>query len=180
METGQPRPLEQFAASVPLIVGANLHGNNTNPLDQPTRHEIYSYIQDNPGVHFRGVCSGLGLSVGVVQYHLNVLEHAGLICSVTDGQNRRYFERCAYTKMDLQLASMLRHGTAGQILLILAQNGSSLHRDIAVSLGVTSQALTWQMAKLKETGLVSAEKVGVNVRYSLTDPNMGQEILNLA
>ncbi|MCW4000213.1 MAG: winged helix-turn-helix transcriptional regulator [Candidatus Bathyarchaeota archaeon] len=169
----------QLSASIPLIVGAGLQGNTSNPLEQPTRSQIYCYILQNPGVHFRGITGGLGLSVGVVQYHLYVLEHAGLVCSITDGQSKRYFERATYKETDVQLVSLMRHSTVAQILHILAQNGPTLHRDIADSLGVTSQALTYQMNQLKEAGLVTAEKVGVNVRYSLASDGMGRAILDL-
>jgi predicted transcriptional regulator len=163
--------------SVPIIIGATLH---SNPLDQPTRHEIYFYIKENPGVHFRGICDALGLSVGVVQYHLSVLEKAGLITSYADGQNVRYFDHSYAAKTDLKLVSLMRHDTTAQILTILAQNKSALHRDIANTLGISSQALTWQMNQLKNAGLISAEKVGVNVRYGLSDAEVCGAILSLS
>ncbi|MCW4019571.1 MAG: winged helix-turn-helix transcriptional regulator [Candidatus Bathyarchaeota archaeon] len=149
------------------MLGAGLHGNSSELLNQPTRIDIYNYVLANPGVHFRGVCNGLGLSVGVVQYHLDVLEKSGLLISVIDGNNQRYFEANAFTKADMELVSMSRHQTANKILTILTQNGSTLHRDLATSLGITSQALSWQMNKLEKADLVNAEKTGINVRYSL-------------
>jgi predicted transcriptional regulator len=171
--------LREAAASVPIVVGASLHGAQ-NPLDQPTRMQIYNYIKDNSGVHFRGICDGLGLSVGVVQYHLDVLEHAGLIVAFRDGQNKRYFDHGAIAKTDAQLVSLMRHDTTAKILTILAQNGSALHRDIANSLGISSQALSWQMNQLKVAGVVNAEKVGVNVRYSLANADIGKLINSLS
>jgi predicted transcriptional regulator len=168
--------LQKLSASVPIVVGTTLH---SNPLDQPTRQEIYLYIKDNPGVHFRGICDGLGLSVGVVQYHLSVLEHAGLINAVTDGQNKRYFEHNTFKETDTKLVSLMRHYTTAKILTMLAQDGSALHRDIADCLGISSQALTWQMNQLKNAGLASAEKAGVNVRYSLIDADVGKLIIDL-
>ena len=117
--------------------------------------------------------------MGVVQYHLSVLEHAGLINTVTDGQNKRYFEHSAFKETDINLASLMRHNTAAKILAILAQNGSALHRDIADCLGISSQALTWQMNQLKNAGLVNAQKSGVNVRYSFVDPDVGRLVIDL-
>jgi predicted transcriptional regulator len=162
------------------MIGAGLRGNSAPPLNQPTRREIYNFLKENPGVHFRGICETLGLSVGEAQYHLEVLEQVGLIKAYTDGQNKRYFESNVFKKSDLQLISLLRHDTAAKILVILAQNGSALHRDIACCLGISSQALTWQMNQLKNAGLVNAEKTGVNVRYNLTDANMGKLIISLS
>ncbi len=171
--------LKQLSASVPIVLGATFHNNSAQPLDQPTRMQIYNYIKGVPGMHFRGICDNLGLSVGVVQYHLRVLEHAELINAYTDGQNKRYFESNACSKTDMQLISLMRHDTTAKILTLLAQNESALHRDIARWLGVSSQALTWQMNQLKNAGLVNAEKTGVNVRYSLTDTNTCKLIIDL-
>ncbi|MCJ7721696.1 hypothetical protein MUO98_04750 [Candidatus Bathyarchaeota archaeon] len=33
-------------------------------LNQSTRLQVYSFVEANPGVHFRGVCSGLSMSIG--------------------------------------------------------------------------------------------------------------------
>lgn len=171
--------LKPLTASVPIVVGASLHSNGTHPLDQPTRLEIYNFIKNNPGVHFRGICDSLSLSVGVVQYHLSILEHVHLIKGYADGQNKRFFENNAFSNSDMQLISLARHETTGKILTILAQNGSALHKDVARTLGVSSQALTWQMNQLKKTGLVNAEKTSINVKYSLDDANAVKRILGL-
>jgi len=171
--------LQRLTISVPIVIGASLHSNSTPLLDQPTRLEINNFVKNNPGVHFRGICDGLGLSVGVVQYHLSVLDRAGFITGYSDGQNKRYFEANVFTQTDMKLISLMRHETTAEILTILSQNPSALHRDIACSLGVSSQALTWQMNQLKKTGLINSEKVGVNVKYSLNDANVIKLILNL-
>ncbi len=168
-----------LTVSVPIVVGASLHSNATQPLDQPTRLQIYSYIKDNPGVHFRGICGSLGLSLGVVQYHLGVLEHAGFITAYTDGQNKRYFESNAYSKTDMQLISLMRHETTAKILTILAQDRSALQKDIARTLGISPQALTWQMNQLKKSGLIISQREGINVKYSLNCANAIKLILNL-
>jgi predicted transcriptional regulator len=162
-----------FPATIAL--GTSIYGNSTT-LNQPTRLEIYNYVKSNPGVHFRGICGGLGLSIGVVQYHLSVLERAGLLTAYVDGQNKRYFE-AKVAESDAALISLLRHQTAGKILITLSQNGSVLHRDLACSLGISSQALSWQMSQLKPTGLIEAQKIGVNVRYSLNSNSATTKVL---
>ncbi len=171
--------LHEISISVPIVVGTSLNSNHSQPLEQPTRLEIYNYIKSNPAVHFRGICGGLDLAVGVVQYHLNVLEHRSRITAYTDGQNKRYFEYGAFTTTDMQLISLMRHGTTAKILTILAQSTSILHRDLANSLGISFQALTWQMNQLKEIGLINSEKTSVNVRYNLTQATVHQQIMSL-
>jgi len=71
-ETSHVEDLTQFSAYIPLVLGTSLPGNSSHPLEQSTIQEIYRFIKDNPGVPFRafrGICSALHLSIGVVQYH---------------------------------------------------------------------------------------------------------------
>lgn len=156
--------------STTLLLGTGLHGNS-GPLNQSTRVEIYNFVKNNPGVHFRGVCRGLGLSVGVVQYHLDSLVGAGLLSVCNDGQYRRYFDFGAFAERDTNLISLLRHDQPRRILTILSQSGPTLHKDLTHKLGVSSQALTWQMNRLKSMLLVDAVKEGKSVRYSLYREN---------
>lgn len=156
----------RFVFSVSLVLGAGLH-NNSDSLNQPTRLEIYNYVKNNPGIHFRGICNNLDLSIGLVQYHLNVLKHAGLLSVYNDGQCRRYFESNAYAITDVKMISLLRHDTTRKILTVLSQNSRILHKNLAQTVGLSSQALTWQMNQLKQTGLIDAAQQGMSINYSL-------------
>jgi predicted transcriptional regulator len=156
--------------SATLMLGAGLH-DNSGSLNQTTRIEIYNYVKSNPGVHFRGICRNLGLSVGVVQYHLGFLRSGGLLSVFNDGQYRRYFESSVYTERDAKLISLLRHDQPRRILAMLFQNGPTLHKDLTRELCISSQALTWQMGQLKTVGIVEAVKEGMSVKYLLNAEN---------
>jgi predicted transcriptional regulator len=157
---------QRLVFSMPLMLGAGLH-NNSSSLNQPTRLTIYNCVKNNPGIHFRGICNNLGLSIGLVQYHLNVLTNAGLLSVYNDGQFRRYFESNTYGQTDMKIVSLLRHDTRRKILTALSQNSPILHKNLAHRLGISSQALTWQMNQLKQTGLIEAVKEGMSANYSL-------------
>jgi predicted transcriptional regulator len=88
-------------------------------------------------------------------------------------------EYSTFTQTDMKLISLLRHETTAKILTILTQNDSALHKDIAHSVGISSQALTWQMNQLKKTGLINAEKADINIKYSVNDANAIKVITNL-
>ncbi len=166
MPLGSAKPPDLFL-SAPVALTAGLQ-EYRNPLNQATRLGIYTFVKDNPGVHFRGICSSLNLSVGVAQYHLSVLVHAGLVDASSDGQLKRYFEVDRFTKNEAQLISLLRHETKGRILSALAQGDSVLHRDLACSLKVSSQALSWQMKQLKTMVPIETARHGIHVEYSLS------------
>ena len=154
--------------SAPIVLGVALQ-NRSTLLSQPTRLEIYTFVKENPGVHFRGIMNNLSLSVGVVQYHLDILMQAGLLTVYSDGQNERYFTANDFKEADAKLIMLLRHRTTRNILSLLSSEGALTHKDVSEGLGLSSQALSWQMNQLRKIGLVEATKKGVNIRYILSE-----------
>ena len=165
---------QRLTFSIPLVLGISLQ-NNAITLSQPTRLEIYTFVKNNPGTHFRGICNNLDLPIGVVQYHLNVLIQAGLIAAYNDGQNKRFFESQIFKHSDAKLISLLRHETTRRILTTLSDSNEAIvHKELAFILGLSSQALTWQMNQLKKTGLIDTEKENLCVRYTLKEEVIGE------
>ncbi|MEM3551088.1 MAG: winged helix-turn-helix transcriptional regulator [Candidatus Bathyarchaeia archaeon] len=156
----------QFIFSSSLVIGANLHDNSTL-LNQPTRLKIYNFVKDNPGIHFRAICESLNLPIGVVQYHLNSLANAGLVSVYTDGMYKRYFQSKTFTDNEMKIISLLRHDTIKSILALLSQTGSKTHKEIASKIGISSQALTSQMNRLKKIKLINIIKEDIKVTYSI-------------
>jgi len=113
-----------------------------------------SYIVANPGIYLREISEDLGLSMGVVQYHIWVLTKNGEVEDFRSGRYRRFFGAARYQEIDQKVISVLRQGTAGRILTLLSAGRPLTHSDLAVLLGVTSQALTWQMKRLKAMGII--------------------------
>jgi len=161
---------QSFVISAPLILGVGFH-EDSQLLNQSTRMEIYNFVKDNPGIHFRGLCDNLGLSVGVVQYHLGLLTRAGLLLVHRDGQYKRYFETKRFGETEVKMISLLKHKTVRRILAVLSERDSMFHKDIALKLDISSQALTWQVSRLRKTGFVDAVKEGMKVKYILNEEN---------
>jgi DNA-binding transcriptional ArsR family regulator len=137
-------------------------------LNSSTRLAIYNYVTSNPGVHFRGICSGLGLPVGVAQYHLALLANAGLLTSYRDRRYKRYYEAGRYSREEVEVISAMRCGTAREILRALLEGQPTPHCELASTVEVTSQALTWQMKHLRGSGLIEAETDSRKVTYTIS------------
>lgn len=157
--------------SAPLILGVGFH-EDSRLLNQLTRIEIYNFVKNNPGIHFRGICDNLGLPVGVVQYHLGLLTRAGLLLVHRDRQFKRYFEIMRFGETEMKIISLLRHETVRRILTVLSERDSVFHKDLAFKLDISSQALTWQINRLRKAGLVDAVKEGMKVKYLLNEENV--------
>ena len=113
-----------------------------------------AYILTNPGVYLREMSEDLGLSLGIVQYHTWVLTRNGEVEEYRSGRYRRFFGTGRYQEEERVVISLLRQGTTGKILEALAGDGPLTHMVLARALGISSQALSWQMKRLKETGIV--------------------------
>ncbi len=154
---------QQFALSAPFVIGISAQTNSE--LNQSTRAEIYSLVQNSPGVHFRGICDALGLSVGMVQYHVGILVSAGFLSVYCDGKMQRFFEASKYSEKQMKIISLLRHRTSGNILRILSEKKVVTHGELTSALSITSQGLTWQIHRLEKEGVVKETNNGLKLTY---------------
>jgi predicted transcriptional regulator len=143
-----------FAEKAPLPVNA-------------TRTSIYDFVGANPGVQFRAICSSLGLSIGVVQFHLAVLEKAGLVVSIRRGKYKRFFQAGKFSRRQMETIATLRLNTVRDILRALLGKKQVSHHELAVQVSISSQGLTWQMNRLRASGLIEETRNGLNVTYNL-------------
>jgi len=152
---------------VPIILSGTESGPPTNPANYSTRTEILGFISNNPGIYLRGVSEEMGLALGDVQYHLGILVRDGEIVDRRDGRYRRFFESGRYSETEQRVISLLRQGTTGRILLKLAGEQSATHMELAAMLGMTSQAVTWQMTRLRSMGIVELTSMTSGRAYQL-------------
>ena len=170
-----PHPQSSMSDSAPLAVLSSPAGiwaftdGQYLPTNMSTRGEIMAYVLTNTGVYLREISEDLGLPMGVVQYHIWVLSKDGELEECRSGRYRRFFGAERYQETEQRVISMLRQGTPGRILTALSAE-SLPHMRLAAVLGLTSQALSWQMRRLREMGIVEAVPSFEGGRlYHLTD-----------
>ena len=134
-------------------------------ISNSTRAEVYSFIVANPGIQFRGLCTGLGIAIGTAEFHLGILKKAGLISFVRDGKYKRFFANKKFSVKEMKLISLLRHETIREILKTIVSEKTVSHSKLASNLHITSQGLTWQMNRLKEEGIIEEKIDGIKVTY---------------
>ena len=135
------------------------------------REVILSYITANPGVYLRELTEDLGLCMGVVQYHVWALTRDGKVEDCRSGRFRRFFRARTYQETERMVMSLLKQGTTGRILLLLAKRQPLTHSKLAWILGISSQGLSWQMGRLRRYGIVetSASHYALRREYRLTE-----------
>ena len=157
---------ELLTYSIPSIYQGTVLEKTPLP-ENFTRTEIYSFINANPGMQFRAICGGLGLSIGAVQFHLAQLQKSGLITSFRKGRYKRFFAAGRFSRREMETIAWLRLDTVRNIMKALLEKKQLSHHALAVHLNISSQGLTWQMNRLRETNLIQQNRNDFNVTYTL-------------
>lgn len=170
---------QQFTLAAPLVLGVSTQYHSE--LNQTTRAEIYSLVKDNPGIHFRGICDNLALSIGMVQYHTGILVSAGFLSVYSDGKMLRYFNTGKYSARGMKIISLLRHKTRGKILKIISEKRAVTHGELASQLSITSQGLTWQIHNLEKEGVIQETRNGLKQTYHINEADtvIINELINI-
>jgi predicted transcriptional regulator len=124
-------------------------------LEHQVRADIYKYITQNPGVHYRGIMNDLNLHMGVLTHHLNMLEQERYIKSYQDGMYRRFYPKAAAVNTGLILTDVQE-----QILKQVRATPGITQADIARKLGFTTKVVYYHMKILSNAGFVHIEASG--------------------
>jgi predicted transcriptional regulator len=130
---------------------------------------IYKYVQNNPGAHLRKISSALDISIGSVQYHLERLVDSGYIESDIDAKYRRFFLSKKFSKYEKILISFMNRPTSNRIIGRLFQVGEIKHQALAEYVGITSQAITWQVKQLIKYEILDSNLIDGETCYFLTE-----------
>ena len=118
-------------------------------LENAVRKRIYEFIADHPGKHYRAILSHLGLSMGVLTYHLNTLERGELITSNQDGVYRRFYQAGRKAELRRFLSKIQQ-----KIVAVIEQNGGISQAGIAQTLELSRPLVNYHLHVLQDAGLV--------------------------
>ncbi len=130
-------------------------------LDNNNRYSIHGLIIDRPGVHFAGIIEALGLPMGVVTYHLEVLERENYVQTVRDGRLKRFYS----TDTRIPKSSRMVPEEMRRVLveLIAGRPGIS-QKEVIREIGVDRETVGYHLRELVTEGRISHSKRG---RYTV-------------
>ncbi len=131
-------------------------------LDQYTRGKIHGYLVANPGDYFTSIARALGVSGGVLTYHLRVLERQGAIVSRQDGVHKRFYP--AGARIDDASGPGLSP-IQRSVCRVVQETPGIKQKDIASFLGVSAATVSYHLRRLIAWGLVQRARRGMAVRY---------------
>jgi DNA-binding transcriptional ArsR family regulator len=137
-----------------------------NPsLKLSTRRWIWYNVQRFPGIHFRDLERKTSTALGALDYHLHVLEKAGLIRSERVGSKVRFFPT-SFPQEDQKILGLLRQEVPRRILLSLLEKPTLGNQDLARVLKKSESTVSFHLNKLGDSGAITrvAESDGIHYR----------------
>lgn len=154
---------------LPLVSGGFKRILRSNALDNKNRLSMYTFIKRNPGVYFRELISELKINKGTAEYHLKILEMAGLITSVQNKAYKRYFlNNSTFSSSEQAVLSALRENMPRKILLTLLKNPGLSHREIATAIGISRPTVVSHMKTMAKNGIVKSEHASVTLKHHIS------------
>ena len=141
-------------------------------LELLNRRKIYQIIDKFPGIHFRELFRKLDLSMGSLEYHLNIMERNELIYPKKEGGFTRYFVKGKLGSGDKELAGMLQNDKLRKMLFTLVLNPGITHKQLTKNLGWPKSTISFYLKKLLTKEVVEEREVQ-NTKKPLTSSKPG-------
>lgn len=141
---------------------------HNNVLENETRNAMYLCIRDNPGINTRSLSRLLGINIGTLRYHVEMLCRMGTVVPEPNCRGMRYYVNTgACPDLERKVAGYLNEQSKSRILNIVLQHPGCTRKEIASRLMMSGANVTWHMKPLLRDGIVRDEKKGRFVRYYL-------------
>src|SRR2546422_954553 len=115
-------------------------------LELQSRRRIYEFLSANPGVHLRRIGQTLGMSTGMLSYHLGVMERQGLLKSEAARHRRRYYLAQAYRPEQRLVLALLRERVPRTIMIDLATHREREFADLLPATRGTKSPLSFSVS----------------------------------
>ncbi|HOI57634.1 MAG: helix-turn-helix domain-containing protein [Methanoculleus sp.] len=141
-----------------------------NVLDSPRRLEILRFIKANPGLHFRELLREMSLTRGTLGYHVERLESAGLLKAIKSRGRCHYFATGSpYSAEKEAFIIAMGNDTLRGIITRILLNQGACTEELAEESGLSRATVYTHVKYLEHLGIVTSEREGRYVRYTLTD-----------
>lgn len=140
----------------------------TSKVGDGNEAKIMAYIRDNPGSYLRQIKTGLSISMGTIQYHLNRLEKDNKISSSRNGLHKCFFVTGIFKDNEKEIIKYLNQETPRKIIMYIIEEGQPSQTDIAKNIEISSPSINWNLKRLIESNVIKEKKDGRFKRYTLS------------
>ena len=149
-----------------------------SPLELENRRRLYKLIEEFPGIHFRELFRKTDISMGSLEYHLQVLEKSDLIYLKKEGGYTRYFVQGKLSEADKDLATMLRNDRLRKLLFTLILNPGISHKNLTKELNWPKSTISFYLKKLQNKEIIEERALLKNKSEPKSGkPQMGLHVI---
>lgn len=159
-----------------------------DPMDHPVRRHLVRRVRARPGRSVGELADLVGVDPSTVRYHLDVLEAAGRVRTVRRGRHRLAFPAdgggaagdgaagggAAGDGATGQEAALVKDPVRRRILAWLLDRRRIAQSRLRRDLGLAASTVSHHARRLREAGLVEAERSGREVLLSLVPERRGE------
>jgi predicted transcriptional regulator len=127
---------------------------------------ILKIIQNNPGIHIRGIIEETGLENGVVMHYLEKLDKQGKIKSKKYTRYKRYYS-LDIDEEEYDIIRNLRKLTKKKILLNIIVQGNPSFKEIVSKIDRSPATVSWNLSELIKNNVIEKYKKDSKVYYRI-------------
>ena len=137
--------------------------NKTNSVQD----KILKYVNEIPGIRYRELLRMIGVSNGVLSYHLRFLDNTGKIrVNRVNKRVTRYFSYDVSTH-ESYVIGLLRQETTRKIIMYILEKETCGFSDIMLHTRKVASTVSWHMARLKAANIIKVRKQNEYIYYEI-------------
>lgn len=150
---------------------------DSSELTLDYQRRIFAFIQNNPGLHLRGIERDLGINIGTLRHHLRYLEKMNLITSMLDNNQKLYYVKGRLGPHDKEISSLLQQKRFRDIILSIILKPGITPSELSQNLHLKASTLSKYMKILEQKKVISHVKVVRKKRFTIIDEKRVMELL---
>ena len=140
-----------------------------NDSQNSNTQRVLQFIQQNPGCHLREIKRELDMSMGTIQYHLNLLEKEGKVIFEKQYLYKNYYPVGLFKQNEKNILRVLKLETARDIIMYIIEKSNPTQTEIVEKLGLSAASISWNLARLTESEIIGEIKDGRFKRYVMLE-----------
>ena len=128
--------------------------NERNILKFKTRQEIYDFINNNPGLHFRELSRRMNIPRTTFRHHLRYLKKMGLINEKKEGKYKRIYLSKKMSTQEKQILNLIRQEIPCKIFIYLLFSYAFSTVELSRELEIPRATALYHLKKLSDMGII--------------------------
>jgi uncharacterized delta-60 repeat protein len=148
---------------IPFFIGKLKYKFDHPTLENGIRVRIFTEVIQNPGIHFRAIQRRVDVSSGTINWHIKILESAGLIKSEKSEYYKQYYPASGI--VDEAYEDFVHNPTRRGIVEMVISSPGMTQIELAEKLDIHPSTVFHHIKQLVESGVIAEVRDGKTRKY---------------